>query len=274
MDEEKHYPPGAEPETPVEEPKPEAEAPEAEKPEAQTPDPEKEKADKPVEEEPPQLPKKRSIYDDLKDKKQEAKDAKARAEAAEAKAAELQALLDTKADATTPKEKADADDDIAAFAEAEGVTPESLDKLTKFIIAKLPKAPESMTPDELAAWRDQRAKDQQAAEDREVLDQSPSVKKQLDIQDEAEVKSVMDEIVRLAHTDAYHDKEVDYIVWKNRDALSKLVSPKKPSFETGGQNGENDEVAEVDFSTGKVTPEQVSRATTFPKSSYEVRKGK
>lgn len=41
----------------------------------------------------------------------------------------------------------------------------------------------------------------------------------------------MKEIVKLSHTAEFHDKEVDYIVWKRKAELSKLISPKKPSFE-------------------------------------------
>ena len=69
----------------------------------------------------------------------------------------------------------------------------------------------------------------------------------------------MQEIVRLAHTKAFHDKEVDYIVWKNRDALAEMVSPKKPSFEEGGQRGDSADTGRKAFS-GKMTPMQAEQA--------------
>ena len=84
--------------------------------------------------------------------------------------------------------------------------------------------------------------------------------------------TVMKEIVRLAHTPRFHDKEVQYIVWANQDALSKLVSPKKPSFERGGGNAPDAEVKEVDFS-GKMTPAQAQKAMeSGPKSALEIRR--
>lgn len=90
-----------------------------------------------------------------------------------------------------------------------------------------------------------------------------------------ELDSVMKEIVRLSHTEEFHDKEVDYIVWKNRDALSKLVSPKKPSFESGGSPAEAAPEAEPDFSAGKgITPGMAEKAQTRSGSALEIRKGK
>src|SRR3954463_1531190 len=89
MEDELHYPPGAEPEKPAEEPAKPA-APEGEQPkpegEAEQPKPGEEKppeAEKPNDEakpEPEPTPiKKRSIYDDLKDERGKRKDAEQRA---------------------------------------------------------------------------------------------------------------------------------------------------------------------------------------------------
>ena len=82
----------------------------------------------------------------------------------------------------------------------------------------------------------------------------------------------MDELVKLAHTKEFHDKEVEYIVWKKQADLAKLVSPKKPSFESGDHNISEAHETEVDFSSGKVTPEQAQKAIFRPKSTYEVRR--
>ncbi len=85
----------------------------------------------------------------------------------------------------------------------------------------------------------------------------------------------MNEVVRLAHTKEFHDKETDYIVWKNREALAKMVSPKKPSFEAGGQTQDSDAPAAVDFSSGRVTPEQAQRAVYEPRASqFEIKQGR
>jgi hypothetical protein len=275
MEEEKVYPGKELPEEPAPpEPKPEEmpEEPEEEpkedpKPE-EKPEPEKDK-ETPKETEP--LPKKRSIYDDLKDKKKEVKDAKAEAEAArkeaddaKAEATKLQGLLDAKDDAKTPKEKAKADDDIQAFIDkhnGEQLTAESLTELAQIIAGRVKPGdlPEDVR-EKLKFLDTLQADQKRLTEDAETRKSALIVKKTLEISDDAELETVMNEIVRLTHTNEFHDKEVEYILWKNREAFSKLVSPKKPSFESGDTKPDGDGDAEIDFSK-PITPEQAQKAT-------------
>ena len=266
-----HYPPGAEPETPAIEvpqpaekpvedkaPEPEAEKPEEKKPEEQ-PEPE---GDAPA---PETEVKKRSIYDDLKDRKQQAKEATARAEVAEARAAELEALLAKKDEADSPAEKKEAKDAIDEWADKQGLDGKAVRELSEIIKGSLPK-PEGavLTPEEAAEWRAERARSKATAEDQAVLAEAPSIRKQLEefkviVHDEAEFQSLMQEVVKLSHTKEFHDKSVDYIVFRNRDALSKLISPKKPSFEQGGQR-QDSEVGEDTKLSSKATPMQAQEA--------------
>src|SRR6185312_9385192 len=125
-------------------------------------------------------------------------------------------------------------------------------------------------------WRADQAKVQ---EDQEIVAAAPAVKglaKELgfEIHDEAELGKVMDEVKRLAHTPEFHDKPVDYIVFAKRSELSKMVSPKKPSFEQGGQRGEAAAEGEPDFSAGKgITPEMAGKSPTRIGNPLEVRRG-
>jgi hypothetical protein len=291
--EELHYPPGAEPEKPADEPKPEetpdkdkAPEPEAEKPEDKKPAEEKPETKKPEEgkEPPPEQPvKKRSIYDDLKEKKHQAKEWQDVATAAlkatglelqgNESAAELQALLAKKHEAKTPEEKKEAKDDLDAFAEQEGLKPEALKGLIDIIQKRLPPQESSvLTKEEAEEWRAERARAKQASEDQAILSEAPKVKEQLAISDEAELDNVMKEVVRLAHTPEFHDKEVDYIIWKNKATLAKMVSPKKASFEAGGQRGDAPPEGDIELS-GKTTPQQAEQALSrSPKPSYEFRR--
>jgi hypothetical protein len=273
--EEKHYPPGAAPEQPAEDPKPEekpaegeAPKPEGDKPEDKKPEDgqKPDEGDKPEGDKPDSKPevKKRSVYTDLKEERKERQDATARAEVAEARAAELEALLQQKGDAKTPEERKEAKDDLDAFAEKEGLKPDALKELIGIIGKRLPK-PEGgvLTAEEAAEWRAERARSKAAAEDQQVLAESANIRTQLEgfgipVHDEAEFKEVMKEVVKLSHTPEFHDKEVDYIVYRNRDKLTKMISPKKPSFEEGGQGGGSPEGA-IEFS-GKMTPGQAERA--------------
>jgi hypothetical protein len=281
MEEGLHYPPGAEPEKPQEPETPQVETPPQDTPAAdpapETPEADATATDPAPETEPnpdgeqPQDPKinKRSIYDDYKDKKQEAKDAKAEAEAAKARVVELEALLQKSANAQTPADQSVADEDLKSFAETEGLSVEGLKKLTDFLGKRIgnAKLPDDIEKElgELRTWKQStEATQQRVNEDREIDAQAPVVKTQLkefghEIHDEAEATAVMNEIKRLAHTKEFHDKPLDYIVYARRAALAKMISPKKPSFESSTPDTA-EPVGPADFSKGRVTPQQAQRA--------------
>ena len=295
-DAELHFPPGAEPEAPAPEPQTEP-ASEAEpaapetppEPTPETPEVEPETPDAP---EVP-LPKKpRSIYDDLKDTRKEKNAFKDAAVAAlEAQgitltgketAEELQALAKkTPWDAPAPAAPSAPTDDLEAYAQEHGLDAPALARLAEVIVKRIPQsqlsAEEKQQLSDLTAYKAKKdAEEARASEDKEVLAAAPTVKTQLEIHDDAELDAVMKEVVRLSHTAEFHDKEVDYIVWKNRDALSKLVSPKKPSFESGGSPAEAGAETEPDFSSGKgITPAMAEKASqSRGGSALEIRKGK
>ena len=258
---------GKEPETPAEEPRTEEPAPETP---AQPDEP---------------LPKKRSIYDDLKDKKQEAREASERAEAEKARAdaaeAELAKLRGKPPEATvTPEKKDEPIDELDAFAKEQDMDPVALKRLTEILASRIPASQlspeEKQTLADLTAFKaDADAREARRAEDDAILATAPTVKEQLAITDDKELSTVMAEITRLAHTQKYADKEIDYIVFREREALAKLVSPKKASFEAGGDQGDAPADTDVDFSKGGLTPEQAQRgASGRTASALEIKKAK
>jgi hypothetical protein len=281
-------PPEATPEAPVADPAPEAPAPEATPAEEKKPE---DAASKPAPaDEQPKVIKPRSIYDDLKEERRDRKDWQSTAISA-AKAAgieltgsetleELQALLAAKETPETPVAPATPeDDDLKSFAEAEGLSEDGLKKLIDVIQKRIVK-PDAAIPEGLAfqleqftAWQKSHEQaEQRTKEDQEILSAQPTVQKELDISDATELKTVMDEIIKLSHTPEFHDKEVEYIVWKRRAHLSTFVSPKKDSFEQGGSHIQGDGTPAPDFSSGKVTPAQAAAATQGGhKSSLEIR---
>jgi hypothetical protein len=290
-----HFPPGAEPNppTPAPEPTPEPTPDLEPTPEpAPAPTPEGELENPPADPAPEVPLKKRSIYDDLKDTRKEKNAFKDAAVAAlEAQgvkltgketAEELQALAKkTPSDAPAPAAPSAPTDELEAYAQEHGLDAPALARLAEVIGKRIPAAQLSEADrnelETLKGWKATKdAEEQRASEDREVLGTAPAVKTQLEIHDDAELDAVMKEIVRLSHTKEFHDKEVDYIVWKNKDALSKLVSPKKPSFESGGSPAEAAAETEPDFSSGKgITPAMAEKASqTRGQSALEIRKGK
>jgi hypothetical protein len=276
-----HYPPGAEPEKPQEQETPEPEPtpsadPELEK-EPETPTTETPATDEGPETDPapepepqPSTSKPRSIYKEFKETKRELKGTKSDLEVAQSRVSELEGLLEKGEKAQTPADKAVIDDDIRAFAEAEGLDPEGLTKITEFLAKRLggEKIPTSIQQelDEIKAWKaEQLATTQRSEEDRAIDSQAPAVRKQLkelgfEVHVDGEANKIMSELKRLAHTSEFHDKPVEYIVWAKRAELSKMISPKKASFEAPTPTTSEPAPADFDFSKGGITPEQASAA--------------
>ena len=66
-------------------------------------------------------------------------------------------------------------------------------------------------------------------------------------------------IQELAHTKQFHDKEVDYIIFKNKDVLSKIISPKKPGLVPKGRKAnevEKTSTFDPNADYSKMTPTQ------------------
>jgi hypothetical protein len=275
---------------PAPEKEPEAETPKGDEPEAN--EPKQEETPKPEGEQDEQTPadpvnKPRSIYEAKQAEKARRKEAEAALAtereartAAEARAAELEALLGAKDTATTPKEKSEAKDAIDEWAEKQGLDGTAVRELTDIIKGALPKPEGSvLTKEEANEWRADRARAKATAEDQAVLTEAPAVRKQLEefgvkVHDEAEFQAVMAEIVKLSHTKDFHDKPVDYIVYRNRDVLGKMISPKKKSFEAGGQH-QDSAGTEPDFSGSGITPAMAQEGISQRGRSagYEVRGG-
>jgi hypothetical protein len=284
-------------------------APEPEAPEVPAPAPDAPKApetkteEQPPAGDPPQDPpaevpptKPRSIYQDLKETRQEKNElrdvaiAALQAQGIELKGDEtpeqLKSLLEQhKAAPPAPKPEVPAPsapetppaDPLEAFAKEEGLDPDQLKRLTDIIAKRIPasqlSAEEKETLEGLKAFKAKAdADEQRRTEDAAIQAEAPNVKKTLEIQDDGELAAVMAEVTRLAHTPQFADKEVDYIVFRNREALAKLVSPKKPSFEAGDQGIDPAPEAEPDLTKGSVTPEMVQRSTSASNSALEVRK--
>jgi hypothetical protein len=168
-------------------------------------------------------------------------------------------------------------DELEAFAQEKGYDPEEMSRLRDLILKDVPKselsAEERQQLAELTKFKQEAdAKEARRKEDEAIAAEAPTVKTTLDIHDDKELAAVMAEVIRLAHTPRYADKEVDYIVFREKEALSKLVSPKKPSFEGGTQTPAPEAEPDVDLSKGGVTPEQVQKLrTSGTKSQLEIR---
>jgi len=134
-----------------------------------------------------------SIYEDLHINKEQLKITKSELEIAKARNVELEALLQDKSDAKTPKEKSEAAADIKAYAEKHGLDADTLEEFASVVLAKVPKQDTTvlLSPEEKQELPTLRDKDKRAAEDADILKNGPGVKSQLQIHDDAELQKVM-----------------------------------------------------------------------------------
>ena len=218
---------------------------------------EEEKTEKPVEETPKEKPeekvekpepkeepkeveekefKKRSIYDEYKDKKSELKSEKELREKFESENAELKEKLDALEKAKTPQEKQDALDEIDELAKEINADPQALRKLQNVLLKGVkPTSDENLKKDleEFKNWKTQNSqlleKQQFEKEFEAVL---PQIKSDFPKITDEELKTVKQSLDEISHTKEFHDKDLDYVVFKNRETLSALISPKKKGMET------------------------------------------
>lgn len=185
----------------------------------------------------PQAAPKRSIYQDLKETRREVKTERELRETAEKERDEMKAKLDAVATATTTTERTEAIDDLEAFAKEIDADPAYLKKMQQVFLKGLdiPK----VDPAALERFTKWEAENSQAIEaqsfEKEFQGVVPSLKVAYPDATADELSLIRTKLDELAHTDQYHDKELDYVLFKNQDVIKTLVSPKKRGIESKGR---------------------------------------
>lgn len=252
-----------EPENPVKEPEKKAEETEGDdkkEPDDKNPNLKTKNPDEPR--------KPRSIYDDLKNKKIEARTEKERADIAEAKVVELQdkidAIVNKANDGKTTKTE---EKDALAYIEENGL--EADPELIKHIIAD---ARKGIPTDYEALKKDIeeiKATNQKTIEEnRKILEQQnfeeeftavlPTIKEFFPTASPEEIKTIKKELDTISHQKDWHDKDLDYILFKKKDSLSAFVTPKKRGMESRDKKDIEDNTFEFDPNAdlSKMTQEQ------------------
>lgn len=229
----------------------------SDKKDEQTPDAEKQPdADKPDSQkhldtkQPEEQPKRRSVYDDLKDERVKRQDAETRL-AAEAQArADLQTKFDALSQARPGEETKEAERDIRKFAEEKGADPELVEAILVEARKGLPQIDPALTErlERFEAWEKQNAEtvEKQRFEN-EFRATVPNIKEHFPTISDAELTTMESKLDELAHSKEWHDKSLDYIVFKNKSDLAALVSPKKRGMEDTRRQ-------DVDFSSAEFDP--------------------
>lgn len=219
------------------EPAPKEESTTEEPPKEDAPKEEPEAENEPLQE--PKQPRKRSIYDEYKDKKSELKTERELREKAEKERDELQTKVAAYEQAKTPEAKADAKDKIEAYAQEIGADPAAVRKIVELAREGLtPQIPEEIVKDfqTVKEWKAQHANvvEKQLFEE-EFTKTVPAIKSFFPTVSEEELVTIKKELDTLSHTKDWHDKDLEYIAYKHKDTLAKLVSPKKRGMETKGR---------------------------------------
>ena len=210
-------------------------------------------------------PKKRSIYDEYKEKKQELRTEKEMREQAERERDELSEKLKSLANAR-PENKEEAEEDVVEYAKSINADPSAIQNLISLATKRM-KAPEisqelSKDLNEFKEWKKQNSQvmEKQLFE-QELSRNLPTIKEMLPNMNDDELGTVKQELDKLAHSKDYHDKDLDYVVFKNKDYLSKFISPKKRGMENKGNHSIEEDTFEFntdpDFS--KMSETQIAK---------------
>lgn len=202
-------------------------------------------------EEPKELPdepkeqRKRSIYDEYKEKKSELKTERELREKAEAERDELKQLVEDREKATTDKERKDADDEIAAFAKKINADPATLREMQQLFTKDQQPAAPTLSDDDRAALAKAREIQEAQLFEQEFSQVQSTLKEFVPNATDAEMQAIKGKLDELAHSKEWHDKSLDYIAFKNRDVLTALTSPKKRGLE--GKSRQDAPEATTDF---------------------------
>lgn len=209
---------------------------------------------------PEPLQEKRSIYTDYKEKKEEVKEAKeeikalkAEKEALISEKSKLEELANQLKEAKKPEEKAEIADDIKEFAESIGADPDAIGKLESFLKKRMTTVESTISKEDVELIKQLKSEKSKIAEQvgfqKEWNEFVPSLKKDFPNISDKELVTIQKEMDKLAHTKGLNDKELDYIYFKQKEAISKLVSPKRNSFESSGNTTHSNEVTPISLSS-------------------------
>lgn len=217
-------------------------------------------------------PRKRSIYEDYKEKKQELKSERELREQAERERDELKQRLEALDSADTPKEKQEAKDELEAYAEKIGADPEALRGLRSIFLKDIPKPEVGIDEEtkkslqEFNVWKQQNSQvmEKQLFEE-EFTKTIPTIKQLFPSANDTELSEIKKAVDTLSHTQGYHDKELDYVVFKEQEVLKNLVSPKKRGMESPGRiqtDGATENDFDMNAEPADMNPEQRAKWMT------------
>ena len=188
----------------------------------------------------------RMLSDKYKEVKTDLKSERELRETAERERDELKAKLDAVSNADTPQEKKEASDDLEAFANEINADPATLRKMQSLFLKDVKATTDEGLAIDLQEFKQWKSENSQVIEksrfEAEFQSVTPTLKELLPTASAEELQLVKEKVDEISHTKEFHDKDLDYVVFKNKDELSKLVSPKKRGMEQKERKDVQDEV--------------------------------
>lgn len=198
---------------------------------------------KPDEKKPPlqdsERSKPRSIYHDLKDEKSKVKAERERADTAERERNELQEKLDAISKAKDEgKSTAEAEKDALAYAKEMGleVDPEFVKRLISDARKGMKAEFDPDLKKDLEEFKEWKQSNRQNLESQAFSEEFaailPSLQESFPNASAEEMAAIKKELDVISHSKEWHDKDLEYIVFKHKATLSDLVTPKRRGLES------------------------------------------
>jgi len=182
--------------------------------------------------------KRKSIYKEYKETKKELREARTLL-------AELSEKVNTISSASTNQEKAEAEDELSKFATEIGADPEAIKKMRDIILKDSSK--NSIDPEVLKRLNEVDAINKTLLREKhfntEFNKVAPAVKEFFPGIAENELDGVKAKLLELSDKSEWQGKDLDYILFKNKDTLAKSVTPKKKGMESRNRSDATVEVS-------------------------------
>lgn len=230
---------------------------EQESPEEET-DKESEETDSEEDEESDDHPKKYVPVKKFKKFKERSREEKAEYER---QISELKSALEEKQGAETEEEVVEAEEAIASVAKELNLDETALKRISDAIITdaqrKLGIDPETLK----AAQESQRAQEEVKYFNSEWENIEPGLMKEYGNVEPKQLEKAKAKMYEISHTKEFHDKDLDYVLFKNRETFKEMLySPKKKSLESGSLRDEVDvEEFNPDADFSKMNAKQIEK---------------
>lgn len=191
--------------------------------------------------------KKRTIYDDYKEKKNELKSTKDALAQAEADKAELLQKLEIAGRATNQEERQEAKDEIDAFVEEYGGDKEAIKRLQQILLKGVKPSIDDSIKKDLEDFKLFKEQNRDAIEkqrfDSSFESAKPTLKELFPRADSDSLDAIKKELSTLVHESDWQGQPLDYIAFKNKTVLEALVTPHKKGMELRDRRSSPDRIS-------------------------------